>query len=261
MLTKSKSQTQPKNELFIHKTSWFINRSLNIFGSNLVTFLSLAMIPFLINKFISPELFGRFLPLPTIAVESITAIAFTIAADKTMDGNSIGIIQSYILSLRFFVAYIWTFFLYYLRVWLPCSFIFIIVPSILYRNRLDSFTMYIIVMVSVVLLGLTWGVRYSYGPFLTIIKGDKGNKALARSVYLTKGNRGRIIWIQFLFLLPSLFLLGPYILSLQSNNYLFEVFNQLGVFAGFILRALFIIMNALILKNLISLKEANKNGM
>ncbi len=92
---------------------------------------------------------------------TLTTIAITVAAHRASDGEAIDVVESYLMSLRLLVPYVWTWILYSLIV-LGGLFLFII-P------------------------GIIWSVIYILAPYAVIIEGTSGTSALSTSRALTQG--------------------------------------------------------------------------
>ena len=92
---------------------------------------------------------------------ALTTIAITVAAHRASEWEVIDIAESYLVSVRLLVPYVWTWILYSLIV-LGGLFLFII-P------------------------GIIWSVRYILAPYAVIIEGTSGKAALSISRALTQG--------------------------------------------------------------------------
>ena len=92
---------------------------------------------------------------------TLTTMAITVAAHRASEWEVIDVVDSYVMSLRLFGPYVWTWALYSLIV-------------------LGGLLLFIIP-------GLIWGVLYILAPYAVIIDGTSGRAALSASRALTEG--------------------------------------------------------------------------
>lgn len=216
------------------------SNSWRTFGVNWTTFMILAAIPTMVSLSLA---------LTTGAEESyvsslfymivwiLSTMALTMVAHKTSDGQAVGVWESYNLSLRLFWRYMWTCILYFLIV-LGGMFL-LIIP------------------------GIIWSIRYIYAPYLVIIEGIHGRKALSRSREITEGRLGGVfartlvfgILIFFVITIPLLFLvfliggvLGSPAIGFSEPTP--EWAEAIWLFGQFIQEALFVIFNVLLFKSI-----------
>jgi hypothetical protein len=151
----------------------FFSNSWRTFGANWTTFMIIAAIPTVVSlalalaiedevRIVTALISG----IVSILVWILSTMALTMAAHKTSDGQAIGVWESYNLSLGLFWRYIWTGILYFLIV-LGGMFL-LIIP------------------------GIIWGIRYIFAPYLVIMEGIGGRKALSRSRNITEGRLGGV---------------------------------------------------------------------
>ena len=222
----------------------FFSNSWRTFATNWTTFMILAAIATMVSSALelatATEVsfvtgFIRWIVLMIVWILSIMAL--TIVAHKTSDGQTIGVWESYYLSLGLFWRYIWTVILYFLIV-LGGMFL-LIIP------------------------GIIWACRYIFAPYLVIMEGIGGRKALSRSKDMTKGRLGGVFARAFIFGL--LFFL---IITIPLSLLIFLVGIVLGspaigfseptpewaqtiqLFGQFIEQSLFVIFNVLLFKSI-----------
>ena len=231
----------------------FFSNSWRTFGANWSTFMILAAIPTVVSLALS---------LPTgVEVRSVTAfiiwivwmivwilstMALTMAAHKTSDGQAIGAWESYNLSLGLFWRYIWTGILYFLIV-LGGMFL-LIIP------------------------GIIWAIRYIFAPYLVIMDGIGGRKALSRSRDITKGRLGGVFARELVFgLLFFLVITVPltlliFLVGVALGNPAIgfsaptpEWAQTIQLFGQIITEALFVIFNVLLFKSIRALAIDEKS--
>ena len=142
----------------------FFYNSWKTYGVAWQTFLLLFAIYAILDQGL--ELGGGLLPeaaswvIRSLAL-TLTTIAITVAAHRASEWEVIDVAESYLISLRLLVPYVWTWLLYSLIV-LGGLFLFI-VP------------------------GIVWSVLYILAPIAVIIEGTSGKAALSTSRALTQG--------------------------------------------------------------------------
>ena len=222
----------------------FFFNSWRTFGANWITFLVLAAIPTAVSQALPLSMAIRAAPgeetapvtmiIPGIIVAIVSLIvwilstmALTMAAHKTSEGESVGIWESYTLSLGLFWRYIWTSILYFLIV--MAGFIVFIIP------------------------GIIFGVMYVFAPYAVVIEGIGGRAALSRSKTLTEGRVFSTFLLELgfglLFLIVfavPLFLLILLIGQFFGHPLLAETVQRYG---NIISEALFVIFNVLLFKS------------
>jgi uncharacterized membrane protein len=225
----------------------FFSNSWRTFGANWTTFMILAAIPTLVSLALAlgtgveasfwGSLTAFIIWIVSMIVWILSTMALMMAAHKTSDGQAIGVLESYTLSLGLFWRYIWTGILYFLIV-LGGLFLFII-P------------------------GIIWAIRYVFAPYLVIVEGIGGRKALSRSKGITKGRLGGVfvrelvfgllfflvimIPLALLILLVGVVLGKPDIGFSEPNPEWAQAIQQFG---QIISEALFVIFNVLLFKSI-----------
>ncbi len=251
-----------QNKVFTPNLRQYVIRSINIFKYSWATFLILAIIPFVLANLFSYKLLGPFAILPQLIIELLTAIVFTIVADKVINGESIELLTAYKYSLKYFVAFSWTSFLYFIRVFLFPSVLTIFYGYSGVFPLPIMFTLYFpLIIYLVIVIGWLWGVRWFFGPFLVVVRGVRGHKAISLSVALTKGNIKKIVLLQFKFLI-IFFVTQGLLVGIPQILHIFEIeiptatkiMFHINHFLGFLFRALFVIFNTVILEDLLALK-------
>jgi len=151
----------------------FFSNSWRTFGANWATFIILAAIPTFVSLAleVTPEVevisVTAFISwIVSMIVGILSTMALTMVAHKTSDGEAIGVWESYNLSLGIFWRYIWTCILYFLIVF--GGMFLLIIP------------------------GIIWSFRYIFAPYVVIMEGIGGKKALSRSRDITEGRLGGV---------------------------------------------------------------------
>lgn len=165
---------------------WFFTRSWRIFGTNWRTFLILAAVPTVIlpvaaalvlgnlpsepSTSTPPWAAGGMLIIITIIVMTLNTLALVTAAHRTIEGESITVGESYALALNRVWDFVWTGLLY----------ILIVVGG----------------LVLFVIPGIVLAIGYFASPYLVVLEGISGRRALSRSTALSRGRKMRIWWRQ-----------------------------------------------------------------
>jgi hypothetical protein len=110
-----------------------------------------------------------------LLVLALITIALTVTAHKISEGGSIDTGEGLAISLKFFWQYIWTAFLYFLVV--SAGLILFLIP------------------------GIIWSIKYLFSPYIVVVEGIAGRKALARSAAVTKGKKIHIVLHELIFAL------------------------------------------------------------
>ncbi len=163
---------------------WFFTRSWRIFGTNWRTFLILAAVPTVILPVAAALALGNFpsepsTPTPpwaaggmviiiTIIVMTLNTLALITAAHRTIEGEPITVGESYALALNGVWDFVWTGFLYVLIV-------------------LGGLVLFVIP-------GIVLAIGYFASPYLVVLEGISGRRALSRSTALSRGRKMRIWW-------------------------------------------------------------------
>lgn len=233
----------------LHSVTWFFSASWRTLGANWRAFLVLTAVPPVVSSALASSTgaapaVGDLLirVIVVVLVTILTTMALTMAAHKTLEGEVISVGESYTLSFRLFWPYIWTGILYFLIV--LSGFLFFIIPGILFS------------------------IQYVAAPYLVIVEGTSGRKALSRSKALTQGRKGSILWREFacgilfwgVIFVPVVLL--TFFLGVVAGNPLVgfsepkpewaETIEWLGHMLS---EALFVVFNVLLLKDLQMLKR------
>jgi hypothetical protein len=169
---------------------------------------------------------------------ALTTIALTVTAHGISEGRSIDPGEGLAISLKFFWRYVWTVFLYFLVV--GAGLILFLIP------------------------GIIWGIKYLFSPYIVVVEGVAGRKALARSAAVTKGKKIHIVLHELIFAflfgllkLALTALIGILVGIISGKPFIGfgetrpEWAEAVGLFGNIAWEILFIIFNVLFLKSLI----------
>jgi len=222
----------------------FFANSWRIFFSNWATFIILAAVPTVLfttlglaRELEASSLAAYLAPVLSVIIWAISSMALIMAAHKTSERESVGVLESYTLSFVHFWRFIGTNLLYTLICFL--GFLLLIIP------------------------GIIWGIRYVFAPSLVILEGVGVKNALSRSRELTQ-NRLFNLWArEFVFGLLFILLiaipfnlltfLAGYVihnLGYTSSEISFEWLQTISLLGNFCTAVLFVIFNVLLIKSI-----------